>query len=164
MSPAPRASVRRCFISIGSNLGDRLQYLRDAVEMLPDVIAVSPVYETDPVGGPEQAMFLNIVVELRTAIAPLDLLGICHRIETAADRVRDIHWGPRTIDLDIIRIDGVEMDTARLTVPHPRWKERRFVLAPLRDLDSYLVSDDDLAAADGRVRLLGPLDQPSSPI
>lgn len=135
-------------------MGDRRQYLDDAVDSLPDVVAVSPVYETDPVGGPEQEQFLNLVVEMHTAIEPFDLLGICHRIEMAADRVRDVHWGPRTVDLDIIWMEGVEMDTERLTIPHPRWRQRRFVLAPLRDLAPELVSEDDLLSADGRVRRL----------
>lgn len=148
---------RRTFLSIGSNMGDRRQYLRDAVESLPDVVAVSPVYETDPVGGPDQDQFLNLVVEMMTAIEPLDLLGLCHRIETAADRVRDVRWGPRTVDLDIIWMDGIEMDTERLTIPHPRWRERRFVLVPLRDLAPELVVDDDVVTADGRVTRLGEL-------
>lgn len=138
-------------------MGDRRQYLRDAVESLPDVVAVSPVYETDPVGGPDQDQFLNLVVEMMTAIEPLDLLGLCHRIETAADRVRDVRWGPRTVDLDIIWMDGIEMDTERLTIPHPRWRERRFVLVPLRDLAPELVVDDDVVTADGRVTRLGEL-------
>lgn len=138
-------------------MGDRRQYLRDAVESLPDVVAVSPVYETDPVGGPDQNQFLNLVVEMMTAIEPLDLLGLCHRIETAADRVRDVRWGPRTVDLDIIWMDGIEMDTERLTIPHPRWRERRFVLVPLRDLAPELVVDDDVVTADGRVTRLGEL-------
>ena len=147
----------RSFISIGSNLGDRVQYLRDAVESLPDVVAVSPVYETDPVGGPDQGTFLNLVVEMSTSISPLDLLGVCHRIEMAADRVREVRWGPRTIDLDIIWMDGIEMDSERLTIPHPRWKDRRFVLAPLRDLAPELVSDDDVTQAEGRVTRVGSL-------
>lgn len=138
-------------------MGDRLQYLRDAVESLPDVVAVSPVYETDPVGGPDQGQFLNLIVELSTAIEPLDLLGLCHRIEMAADRVRDVRWGPRTVDLDIIWMDGIQMDTERLTIPHPRWRERRFVLVPLRDLAPELVVDDDVLSADGRVTRLGEL-------
>lgn len=149
--------ARRAFISIGSNMGDRMRYLRDAVDSLPDVVAVSPVYETDPVGGPEQRQFLNLVVELRTSMEPLDLLGLCHRVEMAADRVRDVRWGPRTVDLDIIWMDGVEMDTERLTIPHPRWRQRRFVLAPLNDLAPELVDENDLLSADGRVTSIGLL-------
>lgn len=138
-------------------MGDRRQYLSEAIDSLPDVVAVSPVYETDPVGGPDQDQFLNLVVELHTAIEPMDLLGICHRIEMAADRVREVRWGPRTVDLDIIWMDGVEMDTERLTIPHPRWRLRRFVLAPLRDLAPELVTDDDILSAEGRVTHIGAL-------
>ena len=141
----------RAFLSLGSNLGDRRTLLRDAVESLPDVVAVSPVYETAPVGGPEQDNFLNLVVQLDTDLTPTQLLGVCHRIESSAERVRDIRWGPRTLDIDIIWMDGVDMDDERLTIPHPRWKERRFVLAPLRDLAPDLVSERELQLADGTV-------------
>ncbi len=138
-------------------MGDRWAHLRQAVDMLPGVVAVSPVYETDPVGGPEQGRFLNVVVEVVTDMEPSALLGLCHRIEAGAERVREQRWGPRTLDVDIIWMDGVEMDTERLTIPHPRWRERRFVLAPLRDLAPELVNDEDLHFADGTVVLLGDL-------
>ncbi len=141
----------RAFLSLGSNLGDRRRYLRHAVESLPDVVATSPVYETDPMGGPPQEAFLNMVVELDTELTPNQLLGVCHRIEASADRTRDVRWGPRTLDIDIIWIEGVTLDDARLTVPHPRWRERRFVLAPMRDLAPDLVSERDLQLADGSV-------------
>jgi 2-amino-4-hydroxy-6-hydroxymethyldihydropteridine diphosphokinase len=141
----------RAFLSLGSNLGDRRALLRDAVDSLPDVVAVSPVYETAPVGGPEQDNFLNLVVQLDTDLTPTQLLGVCHRIESSAERVRTIRWGPRTLDIDIIWMDGVDMDEERLTIPHPRWKERRFVLAPLRDLAPDLVSERELQLADGTV-------------
>jgi 2-amino-4-hydroxy-6-hydroxymethyldihydropteridine diphosphokinase len=140
----------RTFLSLGSNLGDRRAYLRDAVESLPDVVAVSPVYETDPVGGPEQSAYLNVVVELETDLEPNDLLSVCHRIESAANRVRDERWGPRTLDIDIVWMDGVRIDDERLTIPHPRWKDRRFVLLPMRDLAPDLVSTSDVAQAEGR--------------
>ena len=112
---------------------------------------MSPVYETAPVGGPEQDNFLNLVVQLDTELTPTQLLGVCHRIESSAERVRDVRWGPRTLDIDIIWMDGVTMDDERLTIPHPRWKERRFVLAPLRDLAPDLVSERELQLADGTV-------------
>ncbi|MGB3410336.1 MAG: 2-amino-4-hydroxy-6-hydroxymethyldihydropteridine diphosphokinase [Microthrixaceae bacterium] len=153
--PDPRP--RRTFLSIGSNLGDRRAYLRQAIESLPDVVAVSPVYETDPVGGPSQGPYLNVIVELTTTLGPNALLGICHRIETAADRVRAVRWGARTLDIDIIWMDGVDVDDEQLTIPHPRWKERRFVLAPLRDLAEDLVSEADVQMADGSVKLVGEL-------
>ena len=142
----------RTFISVGSNLGDRRAFLRDAVDSLPDVVAVSSVFETDPMGGPgNQGAFLNIVVELDTELTPSALLSVCHRIESAAPRVRDERWGPRTLDLDIIWMEGVTMDEPRLTIPHPRWKERKFVLAPLRELAPDLVTAQEVEIADGRV-------------
>lgn len=142
---------RRVFLSLGSNLGDRREHLRVAVDALPDVVAVSPVYETDPVGGPAQGAYLNLVVQLDTDIEPRELLGICHRIEAIAGRARAEHWGPRTLDIDIVWIDGVTLDDPALTVPHPRWRERRFVLGPLRDLAPDLVGTRDLQLADGAI-------------
>ena len=147
----------RAFLSLGSNLGDRRALLREAVDSLPDVVAVSPVYETAPVGGPEQDNFLNLVVELDTELTPFQLLGVCHRIESSAERVRETRWGPRTLDIDIIWMEGIEMDEERLTIPHPRWKARRFVLAPLRDLAPELVGERELQLADGSVSQVDPL-------
>lgn len=144
----------RVFLSLGSNLGDRMEHLRQGVESLPGLVAVSRVYETAPVGGPEQDAFLNIVAELDVDLDPYELLGLCHRIESAAQRVRDVRWGPRTLDVDIIWMDGVEMDTERLTVPHARWRSRRFVLAPMRDLAPDLVSALDVEQAEGTVKVV----------
>lgn len=142
----------RTFLSLGSNVGDRRATLLTAIDSLPDVVAVSPVYETGPVGGPEQGPYLNLVVELDTELSPDVLLSVCHRIESSANRVRDVRWGPRTLDIDIIWMDGVTMDDEALTIPHPRWSERRFVLAPLRDLAPDLVTERDLQLSDGSVR------------
>jgi 2-amino-4-hydroxy-6-hydroxymethyldihydropteridine diphosphokinase len=147
----------RAFLSMGSNISDRRAHLSEAIRSLPDVVAISPVYETDPVGGPEQGAYLNLVVELDTDIAPNDLLGLCHRLETAANRVRDERWGPRTLDVDIVWMDGVEIDTERLTIPHPRFRQRRFVLAPLGDLAPDLVTEADIEQAEGRVWVVEPL-------
>ena len=147
----------RTFLSLGSNIGDRRAHLSEAIRSLPDVVAVSPLYETDPVGGPDQGAFLNLVVELDTDLAPNELLGLCHRLETAANRIRDERWGPRTLDVDIIWMDGVQIDTERLTIPHARFRQRAFVLAPLRDLAPDLVSADDLEQAEGRVWVTDPL-------
>ena len=147
----------RTFLSLGSNIGDRRAHLSEAIRSLPDVVAVSPVYETDPVGGPDQGAFLNLVVELDTDLAPNELLGLCHRLETAANRIRDERWGPRTLDVDIIWMDGVQIDTERLTIPHARFRQRTFVLAPLRDLAPDLVSADYLEQAEGRVWVTDPL-------
>jgi len=142
----------RTFLSLGSNLGDRRAHLRQAVDSLPDVVSVSPVYETDPMGGPSQGPYLNVVVRLDTALAPRRLLAICHRIEANAERVREERWGPRTLDIDIIWMDGIVLGDEQLTIPHPRWKDRRFVLAPLRDLAPDLVTERELQLADGSIR------------
>lgn len=153
----------RAFLGLGSNLGDRLAYLRDAVDTLTGVglVGVSPAYETEPVGGPGgQGPFVNIVVELDTDLSPRELLGVCHRLESAADRVRSERWGPRTLDVDILWIDGVTLDEPDLVVPHPRMWERRFVVAPLAELAPELVSAEALERAEGHVRRIGPLDEP----
>jgi 2-amino-4-hydroxy-6-hydroxymethyldihydropteridine diphosphokinase len=150
--------MARAFLGLGSNLGDRVAHLRGAVAALTDLVATSPVYETDPVGGPDgQGAYLNLVVELDTESSPRDLLGRCHDLEQAAGRVRDVRWGPRTLDVDVLWVDGVAVDEPDLQVPHPRLRERRFVLAPLADLAPDLVSAEDLAAAGGEVRRLGDL-------
>lgn len=144
--------MTRAFVALGSNLGDRLDHLLAAVDGLPDVVAVSPVYETDPVGGPDQGPYLNCVVELETELTPRELLAACQAVEHAAGRVRDERWGPRTLDADVLLVGDVVVDEAALTVPHPRMWERRFVLAPLADLAPELVPPELLAAADGEVR------------
>jgi 2-amino-4-hydroxy-6-hydroxymethyldihydropteridine diphosphokinase len=151
--------VPRAFLGLGSNLGDRAAQLRAAVAALDDVVAVSPVYETDPVGGPEQGAFLNLVVELDTTLDARGLLGECRRLETAAARVRLERWGPRTLDVDVLWVDGEVVDEPDLQVPHPRMGERRFVLAPLADLAPDLVDPDQLARAEGEVRVVGSLEQ-----
>ena len=152
---------RRALLGLGSNLGDRVEYLRQAVAAIPDVVAVSDAYETDPVGGVEQEPFLNIVVELDTELSPQALLGVCRAREQAADRVRVIRWGPRTLDVDVLWVDGETVDEADLEVPHPRMFERAFVLIPLADLAPDLVPDEyDVAAAaiDEGVRNVGRLE------
>lgn len=136
--------MTRAFLAVGSNLGDRHAHLQAAVDFVGhapgvSVRAVSPVYETDPVGGPVQESFLNAVIEIDTDLAPYALLAVAHKAEQAADRVRLERWGPRTLDVDIVLVDGVEMDDPDLTIPHPRFAERGFVLAPLHDLDPGIV-------------------------
>lgn len=148
----------KAYLGLGSNLGDRWAMLRDAVRSLDGVVAVSPVYETDPVGGPGgQGQYLNVVVALDTALSPRQLLGVCHRLESAADRIRDERWGPRTLDVDILWTDGDEVHEEDLEIPHPRMWERRFVLAPLADLAPELVPDELLERAEGRVTRVGTL-------
>jgi 2-amino-4-hydroxy-6-hydroxymethyldihydropteridine diphosphokinase len=153
--------ARRAFIGLGSNLGDRRAYLRSAVEQLRtagDVMAVSPLYETEPVGGPPgQQNYLNLVVELQTADSPRTLLERCQALEASAHRERAERWGPRTLDADVLWVEGDLVDDPDLIVPHPRMWERRFVLAPLADLAPDLVTDAQLAAAGGDVARMGRL-------
>ena len=142
----------RAFLGLGSNLGDREALLRRAVASLPDVVAVSPLYETEPVGGPEQGAFLNLVVELDTERSPRELLDLCQGLEADADRVRLERWGPRTLDADVLLVGDLAVDEPDLVVPHPRMWERRFVLAPLADLAPELVPADVLERSTGAVR------------
>jgi 2-amino-4-hydroxy-6-hydroxymethyldihydropteridine diphosphokinase len=150
--------MARVFLGLGSNLGDRAALLRTAVASLPDLVATSPVYETDPVGGPDdQGAYLNLVAELATDLQPHALLAVCRSLEQAAARVREVRWGPRTLDVDVLLIEGTTVDEPDLQVPHPRMAERRFVLAPLADLAPDLVTPAQVAAAAGDVRRLGEL-------
>ncbi len=148
----------RAFLGMGSNLGDRWAYLRDAVDSLADVVAVSSVYETDPVGGPaDQDAYLNLVVELDTELTARQLMSVGQRLQAAAERVQAERWGPRTLDVDVLWIDGVTVDEPDLQVPHPRMFERRFVLAPLAELAPELVTEEALADSVGSVAVVGPL-------
>ena len=151
----------RAFLGLGSNLGDRRANLRAAVGALPDVVAVSSVYETDPVGGPEdQGPFLNAVVQLATERSPRQLLEAAAAAEAAAGRVRTVRWGPRTLDVDVLWVDGASVAEPDLVVPHPRLWERAFVLVPLAELAPDLATPERLAAvaADVRsVRRVSPL-------
>lgn len=161
----PESLTVRAFLSLGSNLGDRWAHLRRAVDQLragsrAAVTAVSQVYETEPVGGPGgQGPYLNVVVELALAPGadPFRLLEECHRLEAAAGRVRTARWGPRTLDADVVWIDGVVLDEPELTVPHPRWRERKFVLAPLAELAPDLADPAVVTSAGGRVVVVGTL-------
>lgn len=131
--------MSKAYISLGSNQGDRMELLRKAVAMLnakeaTRVLCASSVYETAPVGYVDQPPFLNAVVAIETELSPHELLAACQAIEAALGRVRTVRWGPRTIDLDIILIDDLQIDDERLTVPHPRMAERAFVLVPLAEI------------------------------
>ncbi|HEX2040086.1 MAG TPA: 2-amino-4-hydroxy-6-hydroxymethyldihydropteridine diphosphokinase [Acidimicrobiales bacterium] len=146
----------RAFLGLGSNVGDRWAHLRAAVDALPDVVAVSPVYETDPVGGPEgQDAYLNCVVMLITDRTPRQLLSLCRELESAAGRTRGERWGPRTLDVDVLLVGDAVVDDPDLQVPHPRMWERAFVLVPLADVAPDLVPAPP--NADGAVRLAGRL-------
>lgn len=128
----------RAAIAIGSNIGERLNYLQDAVDQLAslgEVIAVSAVYETDPVGGPEQQDFLNAVVVIETELEPVALLNAGHLIEQNAHRERIEHWGPRTLDVDVLAVGQQVINNDEINLPHPRAHERGFVLVPWNDVD-----------------------------
>lgn len=127
------------YIGLGSNLGDRLAHLRRAVVELtayPGVCleAASSVYETAPQGYLDQPFFLNAVLSVRTCLAPFALLKVMGQIEARHGRQRPIHWGPRTLDLDLLLYGQEQIDTPELVLPHPRLTERAFVLAPLCEL------------------------------
>lgn len=131
--------MNNAFISIGSNIGDRYQYLKDAVQALHihqgiSVISVSSIYETAPVGYTDQADFLNLVVQIEVSQSAGELLAICQEIEQASGRVREVRWGPRTVDLDILLFNQDHIETEHLIVPHPRMHERAFVLIPLLEI------------------------------
>jgi 2-amino-4-hydroxy-6-hydroxymethyldihydropteridine diphosphokinase len=153
--------TQRAFIGLGSNLGDRQAILRQGITQLEaggDVVAVSPLYETEPVGGPQnQGAFLNVVVELATGDTPRELLRRCQSLEEAAHRVRTVRFGPRTLDADVLLVGDLRVDEEDLVVPHPRMWERRFVLQPLSDLAPDLVPPERLIAAGGEVTRVGNL-------
>ena len=124
-------------LSVGSNLGDRLGALRGAVEALrPWLVAVSPIYETPPWGPVPQDDYLNAVLLVADqAATPRDWLARAHAAEQAAGRTRDVRWGPRTLDIDVIAVDELTSEDPELTLPHPRAHERPFVLVPWAAVD-----------------------------
>jgi 2-amino-4-hydroxy-6-hydroxymethyldihydropteridine diphosphokinase len=125
-------------LSIGSNLGDRLAHLQSAVDALrPWLRAVSPVYETAPWGPVEQDDYLNaVLLAADPDAAPRDWLDRAHAAEQAAGRTRDVRWGPRTLDVDVVSVDDIVSDDPELTLPHPRAAERAFVLVPWLAVDA----------------------------
>ncbi len=150
--------MTRAFLGLGSNLGDRLGYLKAAVAAIGDCGAVSGVYETDPVGGPDQGQYLNVVVELDTSCSARDLLVLCQALEESAERVREVRWGPRTLDVDVLWVDGETVDEPDLVVPHPRMFERAFVMRPLGELAPDL-AEGWADPETGDCRRLGDWDQ-----
>jgi len=128
------------YLSIGSNMGDRMQLFRKAIDYLQSdeniqIRNISSIYETEPVGFTEQAKFLNAVLKVETSYKPEELLLKCQKTEKVNGRIRDIRWGPRTIDLDILLYNHENIETESLSVPHPRMLERAFVLIPLLELN-----------------------------
>ena len=131
-------------VGLGSNLGDRLANLQFAIDSLnatvgTQVHSISPVYETDPVGGPAQDDYLNAVAVLKTILLPEQLLDATQQIELSAHRERNEHWGPRTLDLDLLAMDDLTLNSQNLVLPHPRAHERGFVLLPWSTLDPNFI-------------------------
>ena len=143
--------TRSVVLGLGSNLGDSGAILQGAVDDLGaaeglEIVAVSPVFETDPIGGPEQPVFLNAIVLGRTDLLDHELLATTQAVENHWHRRREVRWGPRTLDIDIIAIDSERSEDPRITIPHPLAHERAFVLVP------WLAVDPD-AAIVGRGRV-----------
>lgn len=160
LTPTESTPSQHAVLALGSNLGDRLAMLRGAVQVLLSepgltLTALSPVYETVPVGGPPQPEYLNAVLVAQTTLEPQALLDRCHQAEQAFQRTRTEVWGPRTLDVDIIVYGDLVSDDPVLTLPHPRARERAFVLAPWLDAEPDAVIPgqghvSDLLATAGR--------------
>jgi dihydroneopterin aldolase/2-amino-4-hydroxy-6-hydroxymethyldihydropteridine diphosphokinase len=149
----------RVALGIGSNMGNRLGHLQSVLDSLNaasdiNVVDVSPVYETAPVGGPDQDSYLNAVVIINTALSPQEILDFAHDCEIRAGRVRDVRWGPRTLDVDILAYGALSSDDEKLTLPHPRIAQRGFVLMPWADVDP-MFSPIDSATVEELAKRIG---------
>lgn len=136
--------MNTAYIALGSNIPPRVKFLRQSIQILEehpriDVIRESSIYETDPIGYLEQEDFLNMVIMIKTSLPPLELLDVCQGVEGTLGRERLMKWGPRTIDLDILALNQVNMKTERLILPHPYLHERAFALIPLADVNGDLM-------------------------
>ncbi|KYH13159.1 2-amino-4-hydroxy-6-hydroxymethyldihydropteridine diphosphokinase [Staphylococcus kloosii] len=136
--------MKTAYLGLGSNVGERLEQLESAIKILDNVEGVqvsqiSSVYETEPVGYVDQPNFLNLCVEVKTELTPQQLLQQCFYTEQQLHRVRDIRWGPRTLDVDILLYEDEIIEEENLIVPHPRMRERAFVLTPLSDIAADVV-------------------------
>lgn len=159
--------MTRVALSLGANLGDRVVALQHAVDVLSglgEIVGLSDVYETDPVGGPEQPEYYNAVVIVETDASPGEVLSTAQRAERGKGRTREIRWGPRTLDVDVLAFGDRVSDDPDLTLPHPRATERAFVMIPWAQADPQFVLPDGRtvaavrdAIADEGVRPLGRL-------
>ena len=134
------------YIALGSNIGERYTYLTEAIQFLNkspyiQVDDVSSVYETDPVGYTDQSCFLNLVIKISTNLSPQELLKVTQKVENGLGRKREIRWGPRTIDLDILLYNQENIEAENLIVPHPRMFERAFVIVPLLEINQDIKQD-----------------------
>ena len=151
--------MHRAYLSLGSNVGDRAAHLARGLEIVVagDPHRVSSVYETEPLGGVVQDDFWNLVVEITTDATPRELLERCRRAETSEGRTREVHWGPRTLDADVLLVGDTTSLDPEIIVPHPRMFERAFVLIPLFELAPEVLSEAQAAGGAGRVVRLGTL-------
>jgi 2-amino-4-hydroxy-6-hydroxymethyldihydropteridine diphosphokinase len=151
--------VRVAYLSLGTNVGDRGANLEGAISTLAggDTYRLSNVYETEPVGGVVQDDFWNLVMELTTEASAEELWERSRHAEEDAKRTREVRWGPRTLDVDVLLVGDEVRSDPELTLPHPRMWQRAFVLRPLRELAPALVSDELLGGATGQVVELGTL-------
>lgn len=145
--------MTRAVLALGANLGDAQAAVAGAMDALAEtpginMVARSSLYVSDPIGGPEQPRFINAVVIIETSLEPLALLAAAHGIEQRWQRTREVHWGPRTLDIDVIDYAGVQQDSPELVLPHPRAAERGFVLLPWLEIDSAAVLSDHGSVAD----------------
>lgn len=142
----------KCYLSLGANLGDRLASLQQALDLLASsdeiqLVSISSMYETPPWGNVNQPAFINCTAAVKTKLEPVELLHICQGIEKALGRVRHEHWGARTIDIDLLFIEGVRINEAELVLPHPYMLERSFVLVPLAELVPDLLLSNGMTAS-----------------
>ena len=154
------SSLHLAALGLGSNLGDPKANLARAIALLDTsvgirVCSISPAYRTPPWGPVPQGDYRNICVVIETALPPVELLRRCLAIEKEMGRVRDIRWGPRLIDIDVLLYGTVRLDHPELTVPHPRMAERAFVLVPLNDIWPDAVIREGLTVADALVTCSG---------
>ena len=165
--PSPASGNREAhqvWLSLGSNLGDRLGYLLGALRLLTKdapaagllLTRLSGIYETEPVGYPDQPEFYNLVLKGETWLRPLEVLALCQKAEQAAQRRRLIPWGPRTLDVDVLLYDCLESRDPRLILPHPRMHQRAFVLGPLAEVDPEVLAQWGFPALKEGIRLKIP--------
>lgn len=152
--------MRYAYLSLGSNVGDRKAHFEAAIPLIAgsDRYRLSKVYETEPVGGIIQDNFWNLVIELETNASPRALIGRARLAEKTRNRTRDVRWGPRTLDVDVLLVGSEVSDDPEIIVPHPLLFARAFVLRPLRELAPGLVSQAQVDAGEGRVVELGTLE------
>lgn len=140
--------MNKVYLSLGSNMGDKIQHLKDAVSIIKEYdrvsnVMVSSFYETAPVGYLDQDLFVNIALSLDTEMEPYEMLSLCQHVEEELKRKRIIRWGPRTIDVDILLFNDIISNDEKLTIPHPRMKERAFVIVPLYEIANDISIDGD---------------------